>query len=135
VLGPDGKFLPGVLQPVGKPWKPGQSGNPSGVSKAGRVTRRLVEALEKDNGRLADAITNVILKRALSGDYKFIQEIINRSEGRVPDRLAGHDGGPLAALPSITVIKTYEGERPVGEAATEEQPPQPPQPSPTPRLR
>ena len=30
-----GRFLPGVMPPVGRQWKPGESGNPAGYSKAG----------------------------------------------------------------------------------------------------
>jgi hypothetical protein len=119
-----GRFLPGVLPPVGRQWKPGESGNPAGYSKSGRLTNRLVAALEKDNGKLADALTTVILKKALSGDYKFAQELINRVEGRVAERLAGHDGGPLS-LPGITVVKAYAGSKPEGESGSE-QPPEPP---------
>ena len=131
---PDGKFLPGVLQPGAKPWPAGQSGNPGGRPLGvGRLTRRLVAALERDDGKLADALTNVILKRGLSGDFRFVQEIINRSEGRVAERLAGHDGGPLS-LPAITVVKAYAGDRPAGEAGTEEQPPQPPETAQLPAL-
>ena len=93
-----GRFLPGVMPPVGRQWKPGQSGNPAGYSNAGRLTKRLIAALEKDDGKLADALTMVILKKALTGDYKFVQELINRSDGLVTQRLAVTGAGPLVVM-------------------------------------
>jgi hypothetical protein len=94
---PDGRFLPGVRQPGAKPWQPGQSGNPAGTSKAQRLTRKLLEALDKNDGEMVDALIRVALKEALKGNYQFWQHIFDRCDGSIAQRLAGHDGGPLQA--------------------------------------
>jgi len=97
----DGRFLPGVRQPTAKVWLPGQSGNPEGTSKAQRLTRKLIESLDKNDGEMVDALIRVALKEALKGNYQFWQHIFDRCDGSIAQRLAGHDGGPLQGGASV----------------------------------
>ena len=134
---PDGRFLPGVRQPGSKPWQPGQSGNPAGTSKVQRLTRKLVEALEKNDGEMADALVRVALKEALKGNYQFWQHIFDRSDGSIAQRLAGHDGGPLSAggptQAQLNVImadpRAMEAARTLGNLLFPDEPQPPPTPS------
>jgi hypothetical protein len=34
-------------------------------------------------------------KSALKGDFRFMQEIFNRIDGKVPDKVVGDDDGPV----------------------------------------
>lgn len=87
-----------------KPFKPGQSGNPGGRPKGLSITARLRALLEKGeiNGepikggqQVADLVAESIVKQAISGNAPLIKELLDRTEGKVPDRLAGPDGETL----------------------------------------
>lgn len=96
----------------------GMSDNPSG-RPAGRTVseclRRLLERRVRDlfdkeqvsggltklshrvlNQEVAEAIAEAILKEALARNPVFTNMALDRTEGTVAQRLAGHDGGPLA---------------------------------------
>ena len=45
--------------------------------------------------KIVDAIADVLLKEALKGNAKCALIVLDRTEGPVAHRLAGHDGGPL----------------------------------------
>jgi len=76
-------------------WKPGQSGNLGGRPKGTGITQRIINLLGENDGKGADAFVRAGVQAALSGDYRFWEHIYNRVEGKIPERLAGHDGGPL----------------------------------------
>ena len=87
-----------------QPWlhpyrfKPGESGNPGGrpkgtVSIETELKRRLADGESGDD--IVQQLVSQALAQALDGDYKFFNMILERIDGRVADRLAGHDGGPL----------------------------------------
>jgi hypothetical protein len=87
------------------PWQPGQTGNPLGRPKSIPIEarwRELLEATELDGepikgGRqVADLLARKTLHDALKGDAKARKEILDRVYGKVPLRIAGHDGGPVA---------------------------------------
>ena len=99
-----------------RPWlkqyqfKPGQSGNPGGrpkgsVSIEAELRRRLAdgEAGEKS----VQGLVTQALRQALEGDYKFFNMILERIDGRIADRLAGHDGGPLFSEEDMDRLKNY----------------------------
>lgn len=80
-------------------FKPGVSGNPRGRPKGPTIATRLRDLLEKTSldgdgdgdgegtGKpLAEQVAEVIVKRALEGDYACIRILLDRTEGRVPDR-------------------------------------------------
>jgi len=55
-----GRFLPGVKPAAGKPWQPGQSGNPNGRRMESALKRRLQRAstLEKAVGTIITVATD-----------------------------------------------------------------------------
>ena len=112
----NGTFAPGVLQPASRPFKPGEVHNPKG-NGAGRITKHLIAALEKDDGKLAEAFANVITRKALQGDHKFATTLYERLEGKVADRIADADGKPLAIAGGQTVEVVFEigtpGKKPI----------------------
>ncbi|HPP29052.1 MAG TPA: DUF5681 domain-containing protein [Phycisphaerae bacterium] len=81
-----------------KPFKPGQSGNPGGRPKGRKsITAALRRLLDSgiDGKDLYEALAKAGLSKALKGDHKFWSEILERIDGKVPDRIADADGQPL----------------------------------------
>lgn len=77
-------------------FQPGQSGNPGGRPKGRSIAAILRELLDQtelggqkipDGKRAADMLGEALLKHALKGDIRHIQEVLNRTEGKVPDRM------------------------------------------------
>jgi len=66
------------------PWKPGQSGNPSG-----RPAQKPLSALLRKAGEdgAYKEIVDALLTRAREGDVKAITVILDRIEGKVSDRM------------------------------------------------
>jgi hypothetical protein len=75
---------------TGKGFRPGRSGNPAGRPKGQSLTALLRAELDKNDN--AQALAEMIVARALSGDIHFCKLILDRTEGKVPDRIAGPDG-------------------------------------------
>ena len=68
-----------------RPWKPGESGNPVGHSRA----RRLSDAINRklsEPGREDDLI-NAWYEQALSGSFQHLREILDRTEGKVASKV------------------------------------------------
>ena len=72
-------------------FQPGRSGNPGGKPKGRSVTSRLRELLEEPSlakGRegkvILDRIAEQIVRRCLKGDYRFVETLLDRTEGKVP---------------------------------------------------
>lgn len=77
--------------------KGGPPGNPNGAPK-GSVIKYLRELMEQEvqpGVTGAKLLAEVARKHAAKGDFRFWQEIVNRIDGKVPDRIAGADGGPV----------------------------------------
>ncbi len=75
-----------------RPWKPGQSGNPSGVSSA---AKQLQKALEGDwqtaHKRLYELLCSDDEKIALEAAKFYVDHI----KGKAKQAITGDDGGPL----------------------------------------
>jgi Family of unknown function (DUF5681) len=75
--------------PIEHRFKPGQSPNPGGRPKGRSVSSRLRELLENEAGKngkqIADLLAEVIIKAALKGDHKFVETVLNRTEGKIVD--------------------------------------------------
>ncbi len=84
--GNNGKLPGGV---TGNGFRPGRSGNPGGRPKGQSLTALLRAQLDKGNN--AQALAKVIVDKALSGDIQFCKLILERLEGKAPDRIAGPD--------------------------------------------
>jgi Family of unknown function (DUF5681) len=77
-------------------FKPGQSGNPGGRPRGVSLTKLISGLLEKEEfqgvsleGRkVADALAFVIVKKAIEGDYRFVELVMNRIDGKVPNTIA-----------------------------------------------
>ena len=82
--GGDHRGSTGNLRP---PWKPGESGNPKGRPKGTGLADRLRAILEKDDGRVADALVASATKAALKGDFRFWKEIVDRVDGPIKQRV------------------------------------------------
>lgn len=83
-------------------WQKGESGNPNGRPKGSGVSQVLRDradmmADDGDTRPLRERMADVIIDGALSGDVRFVQLFLDRTEGKVADRIAGFDGGPLGA--------------------------------------
>ena len=90
----------------------GFSSHPENINKDGRpprpsLTRMLNEILERGiNGKTGEEIQLELLESAIeqakSGNAAYLKEIWARLEGKVPDRIAGHDGGPINKIDEET---------------------------------
>lgn len=69
-----------------RPWKPGQSGNPSGYSKQRRVTDEILRMLDDGKG-IDKALAQTMVKQALKGNARFMSMLLNRVEGPVRKEL------------------------------------------------
>ncbi len=70
-------------------WKKGQSGNPKGRPK-GTSIARAIRALLEDGVKgddLQKALARVAISRALNGDVRFYQMVLERTDGKVVDKV------------------------------------------------
>ena len=70
-------------------WKPGQSGNPKGRPKGTTLTAAIDELLDDDvkGEQMRRALARVAVQRALQGDFRFYSLLMERRDGKVPDKL------------------------------------------------
>ena len=68
---------------VGRPFQPGQSGNPGGRAKGRLLSAVLRQKLTEED---KDAIAQVIIDGAKRGELDKIRELFDRTEGKVPNR-------------------------------------------------
>ena len=72
------------------------NGRPKGRSLQDHL-RKMIED-EVTGEQLCDALVRAAVDRALRGDFRFWQEIIQRIDGKVPNRLADADGSSLTFI-------------------------------------
>lgn len=98
------------------PWKPGQSGNPSGRPKK-PLTERLISKLVREDSAEADRIIESLIASASDKDspwsVRAASEIFDRVEGKVPQALTGEDGGAVRL--QFEVIHIGSGTPPANE--------------------
>src|SRR4051794_29694595 len=77
-------------------FKPGQSGNPKGRPPGRSFTAALNRMLEShqigdtpmpDGKTVAEMVVKVWLCKVLGGDFQFFKELLDRTEGKVADRV------------------------------------------------
>jgi hypothetical protein len=77
-------------------FKPGQSGNPGGRRKGQSLTAKIAAILDRDTlgGKrlpgglsVADVLAEAIVKQACLGKFPFAKEVLERLDGKVPDRI------------------------------------------------
>jgi len=82
-----------------EPFQPGQSGNPGGRPKGTSITSQLRKLLDQmvAGKHISEAVAQAWLKKALKGSYHHLREMLERTEGKVPNKNenTGADGGPI----------------------------------------
>lgn len=94
--------------PQGRPWQPGQSGNPGGAPKGKRISTWMAEFGEMSEAQLRKINKSTLPMngkialgrlRAAASNRKdanaATETILERTEGKVTQPLAGNDGQPL----------------------------------------
>lgn len=88
---------------VGKPFQPGQSGNPNGRPKSKPFKEAIQKAL-KEAGEDKDQLKLVavaLVAKAMDGDVPAIKELADRLDGKVTQPIGGDD-----ELPPVKMIVT-----------------------------
>jgi hypothetical protein len=67
------------------PWKPGESGNPTGSSKKQRFRAAFERMLDKGGDTHCDEFMEVARKAALAGDFNFWRYLYEIIEGKLPE--------------------------------------------------
>ena len=77
------------IPPKEHQFRPGKSGNPKGRPKGVSISSAIRDLVAEGlNGRdLEKALATVAIQRALNGDYKFYQLVVERLDGKVPDMI------------------------------------------------
>ena len=90
----NGKFAKGNSFSFAKrPEAANRKGRPKGRSLQDHL-RKILED-EVTGEQLCDALVKVAIEHALKGDFKFWHEIIERIDGKVPNRIADAEGSSL----------------------------------------
>jgi hypothetical protein len=79
----------GIAPPAEHQFRPGQSGNPNGRPKTRTLTELIrveLDRAEKGGKTLAQVIAEVFVDRAAAGHFVFAKEVIDRVDGKVPER-------------------------------------------------
>jgi hypothetical protein len=83
---------------VGRPFQPGQSGNPSGRPKTKPFRDALQKALQEagDDKDMLKAVAMALVAKATAGDVPAIKEVADRIDGKVAQPHDGDgEGGPV----------------------------------------
>lgn len=89
----------------------GKSGNPAGrPPKRIEITTQIRKALEvvRDGKQVKEILADMMIERALEGDFKFCKEILDRTEGPVRVELSGPDGEALEAPKTVNLMVRIE---------------------------
>lgn len=80
---------------VGRPFQPGQSGNPNGRPKSKPFKDALERALKAagDDKSAIELVATALVEKARSGDVPAIKELADRIDGKVPQGVVGGDEG------------------------------------------
>lgn len=84
----------------GKPFQPGQSGNPNGRPKSKPFREALDRAIKAaseagEDGLSLDDIAKALLVKAKTGDVPAIKELAERYDGKVAQAIENGEDGPL----------------------------------------
>jgi hypothetical protein len=94
-------------------FKPGQSGNPAGKPVgAGGLTRVLKRLLKDNNGEITEKMAMQAIEHAMQGDFRYFKEIIDRTDGKVPDAMH-HTGELKVSMQRIVKDEPPEGWNPL----------------------
>jgi len=104
-------------------WKPGQSGNPAGRPKHKTLTEELMKTLDKPASSLKfiekvarafgvdpevvtvrEVMVLSTLMHGAKGNPTILNALWDRVDGKVADRIAGHDGGPVQVQQTLSRV-------------------------------
>ncbi len=85
----------GQKRAVGKPFQPGQSGNPGGRPKGRLLSAVLRQKLTDEDKEI---IAQQIIDGAKRGELDKIRELFDRTEGKVPNRNENGEPGAFDEL-------------------------------------
>ena len=92
---------------IGKPFQPGQSGNPNGRPKTKpfkEALRKVIDAAGDDDTALMRA-ASALLAKAQEGDVQAIKELADRLDGKVSQPIAGDEENPIrVAISRIELV-------------------------------
>ncbi|MAB58465.1 MAG: hypothetical protein CL524_13110 [Aequorivita sp.] len=92
-----GKFAKGNKYSFkNRPENANRNGRPKGRSMQDALRTMLED--EMTGEKLCDSLVRCAIEKALDGDFRFWQEIINRIDGKVPNRIADAEGTSLTFL-------------------------------------
>lgn len=76
---------------VGRPFQPGQSGNPNGRPKSKPFREAIQRALEEagDDKKALQAVATALVGKAMMGDVPAIKELADRMDGKVAQAIIG----------------------------------------------
>jgi len=90
---------------VGRPFQPGQSGNPNGRPKSKPFKDALQRALKAagDDKDALEMVATALVSKACMGDVPAIKELADRMDGKVTQPIGGdEESGPI----TITWLKS-----------------------------
>jgi hypothetical protein len=76
---------------IGRPFQPGQSGNPAGRPKSKPFREAIQRALEEagDDKVSLQAVATALVGKAMMGDVSAIKELADRMDGKVAQAIIG----------------------------------------------
>ncbi len=91
---------------IGRPFQPGQSGNPNGRPKSRPFKEAIDRAIkiasaETDGKDILDQIALALVTKAMTGDVPALKEFADRLDGKVPQAIIGDDGEDPIRLEAI----------------------------------
>lgn len=92
----ESKLVGGI---TGKGFMPGKSGNPGGRPKGRTILSEIHRIL--DDEKELESVAKAYVDGMKSGSFQHLKEIIDREDGKVPDRIANSDGTNI----TITVTR------------------------------
>lgn len=100
---PQKKERPAYQRGLVAPWKPGQSGNPSGRPK-NDLARQIAQAIFENNG---EAAYNALSAALLKGNAYVFKELAERAYGKLKEthQQVGPDDGPIQQHIVVTFVK------------------------------
>lgn len=91
----------GNIPPPEHQFKPGNPGGP-GRPKERPIAAALKVLLEADDKKALKAIAEIAVKKAQAGDYRFVREVWDRTDGKVQDELDVTSAGqPVSSGPDL----------------------------------
>lgn len=91
---------------IGRPFQPGQSGNPNGRPKSKPFKEALQKALKasESNPELLLNVALALVTKAQDGDVAAIREIADRLDGKVTQPIGGDEDNPLKVVQKIETV-------------------------------